>query len=672
MANEAGNVPTHWAVLIGIDFYVQDRHLQGSVRDVETVKQYLEAGTTPVDIAILTAKAPSCPSSPRPVEEPALWPTYNNIIAKLKRVLEKAKRGDFVYIHYSGHGTRRKDERSTHPAGNLAFVVFEDNKHGKSYLIGKVLASCLRRMVEKGLLVTLVLDCCYSGSVLRVGRVQGADIRSVDYNPAVETASVQDPDPFSSDGTLRDAQMPLEKWLINPDGYTILAACGPHEKAWELKTEEGERRGALSYFLVEALSALRKAGVELTHQSLYQHLRTRFHASWPQQTPMRYGDKNFSFFGRLGIAPITGFTPVYRADDGRLCLSAGEAHGVHKGDKYAVYPFDAPEDVASSISRTSVLVKVETVRCLISDLVGAEEVASAASAVNQIETGWKAKPVAHLSPRKTSVRLSASVSSHLPWKEAEKQQHLLHLCTQDEDMESCIFHVALNKHKEYEIQDGSLERIVSLPTIPLDMPGASGRVMDVLQHLAAFKFFEGVENRTPNASFEDSFSLLPIHGAGASGVFDVRHGDEWGFRVENLGDQPLYLAIFNFKPLWQITNLVSQAGGGDCLVLQPKGKDGTDKKEIPLTMHVPEPLQRQGGKRCEDIVKVFITSKQTSFPSMVLPDLSFYAESPHRAARRNDDQLLKFLLELTTPFRGQEHAQGDWASRNFIIYTTME
>ncbi|KAK3984181.1 caspase domain-containing protein [Cladorrhinum sp. PSN332] len=672
MAHEAGVAPTHWAVLIGINFYVGDRCLQGGVRDVVTVKQYLEAGPTRADIAILTATTPPDPGARYPIEEPDLWPTRDNVVAKLRRVLEEAKPGDFVYVHYSGHGTRRKVDRSTSPAGNLAFVLFEDNEHGCSYLNGNVLATCFQKMVEKGVLVTLVLDCCYSGSVLRAGTVQGADIRAIDYDPAVDAASQQDPNPFGSDGALRNAHMLPDQWLINPDGYTVLAACGPHEKAWELQIGGGQRRGALSYFLIEALSALRKSGVELTQQSLYQHLRTSIHASWPQQTPMRYGNKNFSFFGKLGIAPSTAFTPVYRTDDGRICLSAGEAHGVHKGDEYAVYPLDTPEGAVDRTSGTSVMVRVGTVRCLTSDLVGAGEAASVVSAVKQIKTGWKAKLVTHLSPRKTSVRLTASASSQLRWTEAEKQQRFLHLCTEEDDTEPCIFHVALNEHEEYEIRDGSLERIASLPTISLGMPGASGRIMDVLKHLAMFKYFEGVENRTPNAAFEDSFSLLPMHGSEASGVFEVRHGDQWGFSVENLGDRPLYLAIFNFKPSWQIANLVSQAGEGDSLIVEPKGEGGTDKREIWLKMDIPEPLQSRGEKRCEDIVKVFITSKQTSFPSMVLPDLSLCAEIPTRVARGSDDQLLKFLLELIVPFRDQDHVQGEWASRNFIICTAME
>lgn len=236
MADEAGVATTHWAILIGINFYVGDQCLHDSVRDVEMVKQYLEAGRTPVDVAILTATSPSDPSSRRPIEDPDMWPTCKNVIARLKRVLEKAKRGDFVYIHYSGHGTRRKDaEEYSHQSGNLAFVLFEDNEHGSSYLRGLDLAKCLRKMVAQGLLVTVVLDCCHSGSVLRGANIQGVGVWAIDYDPAVDAASPQEPyeGSFNSDNTLRNAQMPLEQWLVDPDGYTILAASGPQEKAWE-------------------------------------------------------------------------------------------------------------------------------------------------------------------------------------------------------------------------------------------------------------------------------------------------------------------------------------------------------------------------------------------------------------------------------------------------------
>jgi hypothetical protein len=134
----------------------------------------------------------------------------------------------------------------------------------------------------------------------------------------------------------------------------------------------------------------------------------------------------------------------------------------------------------------------------------------------------------------------------------------------------------------------------------------------------------------------------------------------------------LYLAIFNFTPSWKIVDLVSQSGEGDFRVIQPRDKEDRNKKEIRLQMEVPEFLQRRGKKQCEDVVKVFLTSKPTSFPSMVLPEISFQPETPNRAVRGSDGQLSKFLLELTAGFRGADVAHEEWACRNFIICTTKE
>ena len=149
-------------------------------------------------------------------------------------------------------------------------------------------------MVQKGLLVTLVLDCRFSGSVVRNGRWSALDIRFIDYDPHVDAASPQEHNATLSDGgcTLRNASVE-KNWLVDPDSYMILSACGPHETALGLTTgggrvevdggqieargerkeiNYGERRGAFTYFLLDALNALRKSGVEITHHSLHEHL----------------------------------------------------------------------------------------------------------------------------------------------------------------------------------------------------------------------------------------------------------------------------------------------------------------------------------------------------------------------------------------------------------------
>lgn len=68
----------------------------------------------------------------------------------------------------------------------------------------------------------------------------------------------------------------------------------------------------------------------------------------------------------------------------------------------------------------------------------------------------------------------------------------------------------LNENDEYEILDGSYQRIASLKTVPFDTEEAFKIVMNFLQHLAMFKYFEAVENRTLNQFFEVSFKFSSI------------------------------------------------------------------------------------------------------------------------------------------------------------------
>jgi hypothetical protein len=667
MAHKAHCIAAHWAIIIGINYYPKDRYLQGSVRDAETIKHYLEAGITPVDIVTLTASTPSDPSCGIPIEERELWPTYENVVASIKRVLANAKPGDKVYIHYSGHGTQTLSpvQSGQGSSRELALVLFEDNGVGSSYFRGHHLAKALLKMVEMGLVVTLVLDCCFSGSMVRDSNWQGFDLRSIDYDPDVDALSRQEhaTDLFDKVGTFRDSRIERD-WLVNPQGYTVLSACGPFEKAWELEIEGGERRGALTYFLLDVLNSLRKSGVEATHQSLHEHLCARFHSSWPRQNPMRYGNTNLSIFGNLvSTPPDSSFVSIYRTDDGRLRLGAGQAHGVYKGDEYAVYPINVPEQVTGNMSATTIMVKVDTVGCFESNLV----VINPELAVRQIKAGWKAKPVTSLSPRRTRIRFKGRFNNETQWKEAAKGLRFLHLSIGNEEEEPCIFNITINEHGEYEVTDVLNEKVTGLPLMRLDPNGGISTVTDILQHLATFKYFEGVENRLPSIIFERRFLLYPNSASGESGAFDVKHGGTWSFTVENTSDKPLYMALFNFTPLWGILNLVSANGGGEYWILSQK-----EKLEVPLQMTVPEYLQSLGETRCEDIVKIFITSRPTSFPSMILPKIAPSADNLGRGVC-DDEPLSKFLSELVTHFRGQDdQLNGEWATRNFIIRTAME
>ncbi|KAF3064948.1 Metacaspase-1 [Daldinia childiae] len=667
MADITSPPPKHWAVLIGIDFYKSGDHLNGCVNDVTAIKHHLESGPNPTDISVLTATTPSTSTPLGPLEHPDCLPTKENVVKKLKGVLDYATPGDFVYIHYSGHGTKIETQLDLRIEKHLALVLFDDNNHGIYYLRGTALANILDKFVKKGLLVTLGLDCCFSGSVLRTDDIRGTAIRSIDYDPSTEDpvsgehyANLMDI--CNSDTAFRDSTLLSDRWIKNPEGYTILSACGPQELAHELKMiDTGRRRGALSYFLIEALCALRTHRIEITSESLYEQLRVNFRASWPQQTPMRYGNRKLSFFGRPITEPNVPTIHAYFRK-GILYLDAGEAHGVHAGYQYALYPLDSIEDVTSQPEETSIIAQVRTVNALVSTL-------EPSTTLQKVQTGWKAKLITSVLHRATPIRLLSSVYSQIQRNKALEHQYM-HICASDDDTEACMFNVLLNDRKEFEILNGSLQKIHNLPTIPLSTQGSEHKLMNILEHIAQFKYAEAIGNKMPNSSFEHSFSLRSYVGTNEksrSSVLQVQHGGNWHLVIENRSQAPLYLAIFDFTPSWKIENILSAAGDGGFLVI-----DGGKTKDLPIDMEIPGFLLSQGRKSCEEVLKVFLTTKPTNFPSMILSEIPLDSAFYRGQVYESHDTLSAFIERLTTTFRGQDPGQEAWTTQNFIITTTKE
>jgi hypothetical protein len=172
----AGKPGLH-ALLIGIDCYLPNQlpggyyypSLGGCVRDIKHVETFFVSrlDMTPERILKLTA---SCGDGQQPVEPREHWPTYENMVAKFKQLISIASGGDQVYIHYSGHGGRALTAyKSLKGDDGLdeALVPTDIGNSEARYLRDVELAYLLKSMVDKGLVVTVVLDSCHSGGATR-------------------------------------------------------------------------------------------------------------------------------------------------------------------------------------------------------------------------------------------------------------------------------------------------------------------------------------------------------------------------------------------------------------------------------------------------------------------------------------------------------------------------
>ncbi|MFM7440176.1 MAG: caspase family protein, partial [Snowella sp.] len=96
-------------------------------------------------------------------------PTYENIVEAFNTITETAQAEDLVYIHYSGHGGRVKTifpDLKGEGQFDEGLVPMDVGDRGR-YLRDVEMATLLKRMTDKGLLVTVIFDSCHSGGATR-------------------------------------------------------------------------------------------------------------------------------------------------------------------------------------------------------------------------------------------------------------------------------------------------------------------------------------------------------------------------------------------------------------------------------------------------------------------------------------------------------------------------
>ena len=686
---ECRSTVRHYAVLIGINLYpaqpVKWSSLRGCVNDVRETEKYLKSHLTGIQIQAFTASSTEVSESPRPVENPEVWPTYDNITACLRRITSVANPGDFIYIHYSGHGSTipPSSKHSNASTGDLALVVLDDaDVPSVRYLRGLEFAYLLKAMVARQLTITLVLDCCFSGSVMR----KGSSVRSLGYDPAVDAAypaipeQILDPQDEAGRPAYRDVFM-RPNWLVDPDGYTILAACGPTEKAKELQSKDGKRHGILTYFLLSTLKEL--DGVKYKQRYIYPRVRARFIETQAsrqnEQNPMLYGSKGLLFFGHKdhGVESIP--IPIVQTLDKGLRLEAGQAHGIHKGDQFFVHALNSSNFLDTVRRDDSIVAQVSHVGPLTSVL-GLLDGASMPSKI-----GLFALALTHLALREYPVRLQHDIPPLESWETVLRERSSLRIYnTNNSDDESPIsFHVSIIDDQSYQIREGAKQVVTSQLTPENTHVQNISHILDVVEHLAFFRMVRNLTNESltdPAHPFTKSFTVQLISSSGQ--IFhpacpqgcshpgcsiEVVSGDDLELVVKNennAGGDSLYLHIYNMGPSLEIEGILD----GNHEVIPPRFSNQHQEFEQGTTgqwsrhleMVIPPEAVEKGQFLYEDIIKIFLTDQPTSFLSLELPKLGSAREMSKTSRMRG----------------GVSHLAGsrsseNWAAVNFLIRTRV-
>ncbi|KAF9565800.1 Ca(2+)-dependent cysteine protease [Mortierella alpina] len=144
------------ALLIGINYVGHPNPLNGCINDTAVMKRFLlGVGFEEQNIRSLTDDQVGTP-----------WmPTRDNIIENLKWLIHDAKKNDSYFLHYSGHGGQVEDLDGDETYG-MDNCIFPLDHREKGVIIDDELHNLLVKALPPGVRLTVVFDCCHSGSAL--------------------------------------------------------------------------------------------------------------------------------------------------------------------------------------------------------------------------------------------------------------------------------------------------------------------------------------------------------------------------------------------------------------------------------------------------------------------------------------------------------------------------
>jgi len=337
------------ALLIGIDSYPRlerAKQLRGAVNDVREMARYLQDALGFDEEKIrLMADAEA---------------TRANLLAALDRLVEQTAEDDLVVVHFSGHGSRMAVREGRAGEGyEETLVPYDSGRRGSDNrdIASLELRERFIRLSERTRRLTLVFDCCHSGTLSR--------------------------DPFSARARFvppAEGSLPARRESAETDPvyvpynrrYTLVAACRRNETAYEIRLGGADAlyHGALSHHL---LTELRKAAQGMTWRSVMEAVEIAVNRRFRDQHPQLEGAVDRELFGLVERRPMR-YLRVIGADDERrlVALDGGGVHGVGLHSRWVAYP-PGTEQIDDG-SRRLAEIEVCSVRATTADaeLVGGE------------------------------------------------------------------------------------------------------------------------------------------------------------------------------------------------------------------------------------------------------------------------------------------------------------
>ncbi|MCJ8281433.1 MAG: caspase family protein, partial [Rivularia sp. ALOHA_DT_140] len=498
-------------------------------------------------------------------------------------------------MQYSGHGGRATTNYPQLKGDNgidEGFVPVDIGTGEGQYLRDLELAMLMKKMVDKGLVVTLVIDCCHSGGTVRG---EYADIRGLDTidetdRPASNlVASTEELSQYwqsltqgesDKSGVVTRKGTAVAGMLPEVEGYVVLAACRPSEYAFEYAFDSKNRNGALTYWLLDTLNQPMPG---MTYKILHDRINAKIKTLFPQQTPMLMGEAERLVFGSEYVRTEYAVNIMQVEVEGsstKVKFDAGQAQGLRKGAEFTIYSFG---------SRNLQAVEERIAIAQVTELGASDSWAEITNILNDksaIEQGAQAvltsapvklvKKVRLLKDenqdnQNNNIALQAVESALIDngWvelaKEDEAADFMVDVKVSKFKAEGQRYQVAVDE-LIYEISDRTGLPIVLRPLLKVNEFDSAQMLVKRLVHLAKYQSIQELDNHDANSLLRgkiavelqgtqadyDPADLPDIKPLTDPNQPEVKSGEYFFFKIRNDYSDVVNVAVLDLQPDWGI------------------------------------------------------------------------------------------------------------------------
>ncbi len=341
---------THFSLIVAVSEYPnlpEVSWLSGPKNDAALVRDFLlgnkALGFKPETITVLANGIDG-------VQEP----TLDAIRTEMRRLADTVEPGDFVYLHFAGHGTQAPalDPSSELDGLDELFLPADisdwnpETRTIKNALVDDEIGAMISKIRDGGADVWAVFDSCHSGTVTRAVSFSNAVDREISrrLEPAVlglSEAVMESARPKTRGGPVEERTSSLNETggrsepVDGRGGFVAFYAAQTNEETPELRLPRGmpgrKTHGLFGFSLFETLAQ----NPALSYRQLGQEILRKYSvANRAKPTPLFEGDLDKGIFGQ-DVKDLPQQWPI-RMADGKITIPAGWLHGLQKHDELIV------------------------------------------------------------------------------------------------------------------------------------------------------------------------------------------------------------------------------------------------------------------------------------------------------------------------------------------------